>query len=376
MSASDLIVVGGGLVGAALAYGAARAGARVALLDEGDDAFRASRGNFGLVWVQGKGYSLPRYAQWTRRAANGWARLAADLLTDTGIDVQLRQPGGFHICFSEEELARRRARLQHIRAAVGGDHPFEMLDPHSLRSVMPHIGPDVAGASYTPMDGHVNPLKLLRALHAACRQHGVEHHAGRQCTRVSSLSGRGYEVEASGERFQAWRVVLAAGLGNRQLAAQIGLRVPVSPQRGQILVTERIGKFLAWPTTYVRQTDEGTVQLGDSMEDVGLDDGTTADVMTAIARRAVRAFPLLDGVRLVRAWGALRVMTPDGLPIYEESAECPGVFAVTCHSGVTLAPVHAFDVAPWLLGGEPPDGLQAFTARRFDEPSAPLEHVR
>ena len=94
MVRSEYAVVGGGLVGMAIAYGLARIGKQVAVLDEGDDAFRASRGNFGLIWVQGKGASMPDYARWTRRGAALWPQLAAELNALTGVDVELSQIGG------------------------------------------------------------------------------------------------------------------------------------------------------------------------------------------------------------------------------------------------------------------------------------------
>lgn len=374
MNTSDLIVVGGGLVGAALAYGAARSGAQVIVLDEGDAAFRASRGNFGLVWVQGKGFGMAPYARWTLRSAAQWPELAAALAEESGVDVQLRQPGGFHFCFSDEEMQNRSARMQRIRDDLDGEYPYQMLDPAALQAQLPGIGPDVAGASYTPMDGHVNPLKLLRALHTACQLRGVRIHGGPRTSRITRTAD-GYEVEAGDQRYRAARVVLAAGLGNRELAAQVGLQAPVQPNRGQVLVSERMSKFLEYPTTYVRQTDEGTIQLGDSMEDVGLDDGTTADVLSTIARRGVRSFPALYSLRLVRAWGALRVLTPDGYPIYQESTHCPGAFVVTCHSGVTLAANHVFSIAPWIVGGDSPAGIQVFTGDRFLDPNQTFHHA-
>lgn len=374
MNTSDLIVIGGGLVGTALAYGATRSGAQVIVLDEGDDAFRASRGNFGLVWVQGKGFGMAPYARWTLRSAARWPELAAALAEETGVDVQLRQPGGFHFCFSEEEMQSRQERMQRIRDDLDGEYGYEMLDHAALLARLPGIGPDVAGASHTPMDGHVNPLKLLRALHTACQLRGVRLHGGHRTSRIVRTAD-GYEVEAGDQRFRAARVVLAAGLGNRELAAQVGLHAPVQPNRGQVLVSERVSKFLDHPTTYVRQTDEGTIQLGDSMEDVGLDDGTTADVLSTIARRGVRSFPALQSLRLVRAWGALRVMTPDGYPIYQESTQCPGAFVVTCHSGVTLAANHVFSIAPWIVGGDAPAGIQVFTGDRFLDPNQTFHHA-
>ena len=81
---ADVIVIGGGIVGASVAYGLARKGRSALLLDEGDDAFRAARGNFGLVWVQGKGPGAPHYARWTMRSAADWPALARDLADETG----------------------------------------------------------------------------------------------------------------------------------------------------------------------------------------------------------------------------------------------------------------------------------------------------
>lgn len=360
---SDVIVVGGGLVGTAVAYGLARLGTDTVVLDQGDDAFRASRGNFGLVWVQGKGHDLPDYSRWTRSSATRWAGFAQALLADSGIDVQLRQPGGFHMCFSDEELSERQSRLRSLQDALG-DYPFQMLDAADLKARLPLIGPAVVGASYTPQDGHVNPLKLLRALHTSAQAKGARFHNGMQVERIDCAAGE-FSVTASGRRFTASRIVLAAGLGNPGLAHQVGLHAPVAPNRGQVLISERVRPFLDYPTINVRQTDEGTVQLGDSMEEVGFDDSTSTQVLAAIARRGVSTFPLLRDVRLIRAWGALRVMSPDGFPIYQQSAAHPGAFVVTCHSGVTLAAAHALRIAPWILGGAMPDELGVFTGERF-----------
>ncbi|MEV9444007.1 FAD-dependent oxidoreductase, partial [Klebsiella pneumoniae] len=91
----------------------------------------------------------------------------------------------------------------------------------------------------------------------------------------------------------------------------VGLHAPVAPNRGQVLVTERMQPFLRHPSGHVRQTGEGVVQIGDSKEDVGFDDRTSIDQLAHIAHRARKYFPLLDGANVVRTWGALRVMTPD-----------------------------------------------------------------
>jgi len=374
-NASDVVVIGGGIVGSAVAYGLARQGAQVTLLDEGDQAFRASRGNFGLIWVQGKGFGMTPYARWTRSSAGLWPQLAQALLDDTGVDVRLQQPGGFCFTFSDEEQEERRKRMQSIQDELAGDYPFEMLDRQEVIARMPAVGPAVIGASYTPMDGHTNPLKLLRALHAANLKRGVNYVSGQPAKNVTAQPRAGGSLFTVEGRWQAPRVVLAAGLGNRALAETLGLHAPVVPNRGQVLIGERVAHFLDYPTVNVRQTDEGTIQLGDSMEDVGFNDNVTTSVLANIAQRGVRTFPVLAGLRLVRAWGALRVMSPDGFPIYQESPKHPGAFVTTCHSGVTLAAAHAFRVAPWVNGASRPEEIAVFQGDRFLNPNYRPAHA-
>lgn len=370
----DVIVVGGGLVGSAVAYGIAREGAHVLVIDDGDDAFGASVGNFGLVWVQGKGFGQPAYAAWTRESARLWPSFANALRDETGVDAQLLQPGGFDLCFSDEELEARAKQLHQLSDDAGGDYPFEVLGNTDLRARIPEIGGSIAGATYTSMDGHVNPLKLLLGLRKGLAHRNVHIVTSERVVRIDSQAG-GFVVHGQRAHWSTARVVLAAGLGNKDLAPMVGLQAPVVPIRGQVLISERVATFLRFPTATVRQTNEGTVQLGDSLENVGFDSGVTTDILSEIATRGLRAFPMLRDVRLVRAWGALRVMTPDGFPIYEESTTCPGAFNISCHSGVTLAAVHAERLAGWITGKRQVANLRAFAADRFRKKYESFCHV-
>ncbi len=364
MGETEYAVIGGGLVGMAVAFGLQRAGRRVTVFDEGDVAFRASRGNFGLVWVQGKGAGLPDYARWSRLSAALWPELAAELEEASGLKLELSQPGGFDICLTEAELAAKAASMAALRARLDGDYPFEVLGHNRLREMLPAIGPKVAGAIYGPEDGHVNPLYLLRALTAAFLGRGGRIENGAAVAEIAPLAW-GFRIGAA-PGWRAEKVVLCAGLGNARLAPLVGLNAPVKPNRGQVLICERAAPFLPYPNLHVRQTGEGTVQIGASSEDVGLDDGTTPQAMAAMAKQAVDMFPVLENIRVVRAWGALRIMSPDGHPIYEASRAHPGASLVTCHSGVTLAACHALRLAPWIAGGSPPvPYLESFSADRF-----------
>jgi len=359
-------VVGGGLVGAAIAWGLTGQGLDTVLLDEGDVAYRASRGNFGLVWVQSKGLGAPWYQRWTRTSAGEWPALAAELGARTGLDLGLAQPGGVHLCLSEAEFEERAARMAQMRQEAGNTgFDYRMIGAGELRGMLPGLGPRVVGASWTPYDGHANPLHLLHALHRAFTEAGG-HYLPNARVAEAHAAPHEFVVEAGGHRVAAPRIVLAAGLGNAELAPRFGLSAPVRPQRGQVLVTERAREVLPMPVTTIRQTQEGSIMLGDSMEEVGFDLRQKPAVMQAIAGRAVASFPWIARLNIVRAWSALRVMAPDGLPIYDQSERFPGAFTANCHSGVTLAGAHARRLAPMIATGSLDPSLDPFSARRFD----------
>ena len=360
MPTHDLIVIGGGLVGGAIAWGAARLGASVALLDEGDIAFRAARGNFGLVWVQSKGAGNPPYAHWSRKSSELWPELAAALQDATGIDPGLRQPGGFMFCLSDQELEDRAAIVTRMHNE-SGDIGTRILDRNEVRAMVPGLGDKVVGASFCPIDGHASPLYLLRTLH---QTNGVQYLPNRKADRIDAAPND-FTVHSGAERFTAPKIVIAAGLGSKDLAPMVGLSMPVTPLQGQIIVTERLPHFLDYVTHVIRQTEEGTVMLGDSQEDVGFDITTKTTTLAQIAARNVQVFPALAAANIVRTWAALRVMSPDGFPIYQQSERYPGAFSATCHSGVTLAGAHALALAPAIMAGTLPAELDAFHAQRF-----------
>ena len=366
MSTQDAIVIGGGLVGAAIAYGLQAQGLATLLLDEGDVAHRASRGNFGLVWVQSKGLGAPHYQRWTRGSASEWPALQAELAERTGLDTALHQPGGVHLCLSEAEYEQRTAYMAQLRAEAGNfGLDYRMLRRPELAEMLPGLGRSVVGGSWTPYDGHASPLYLLRGLHQAFCQLGGRYRPNAKVVETSAAP-HDFSVTIDGEVHRAPRVVLAAGLGNLDLAPRFGLSTPVRPQRGEVLVTERSRTILPMPLGSIRQTDEGSIMMGDSKEEAGYDSLTqTPAILRGMARRAVLSFPWIAELNIVRAWSALRVMAPDGLPIYDESDDFPGAFTANCHSGVTLAGAHARLLAPMIAAGALAPDLAPFSARRF-----------
>jgi glycine/D-amino acid oxidase-like deaminating enzyme len=306
----------------------------------------------------------PRYARWSQQSASIWADFAAELGDDTGRVVPLEQKGGYDFHFSEESLAAKVADYQTLKDRLDGDYPFDVLGHNALRREEPNIGPKVVGAILHHQDGHANPLRLLLALADGVRRLGGRVLTGKTVTQVTKPDGFAIACD-DGTVVGAAKVVLSAGLGAAELGPGLGFKAPVRAQRGQVLITEKLPPMINRPSLIARQVDEGGIQIGATNEEVGLDDRVTRRGLSGLAAEAVAAYPVLARAQLVRSWGALRVLSPDGLPIYQQSHAMPGAYLVTCHSGITLAAAHARLLPDWLEGTDAAPDLEVFNEARF-----------
>lgn len=360
----DCIIIGGGLTGYAAAVGMMTRGADIALFEDVNGAFQASRGNFGLVWAQSKGARSQDYASWTCRAVEQWPVFQDELMAATGINVHYRRGIGLHLCLSEQEFEKRSQLVRRISGyGLAGLNP-KMIDRQSLDELLPGVGPDVLGASVCEIDGDCHSLFVYRALMTAFQMKGGVRIVAPPVKRIGVGDDGYYVVRTAGSQAKATKVLIAAGLGTNALAEPFGFTDLVYPQKGEILVTERAAPVLNRLVSSLRQTPEGTMLIGDSKEDTGYDDRSSRRGIVELARRAVRSLPVLAGVKVVRAWGALRVLTRDGDPIYDQSLTHPGIFVATTHSAVTLAPVHCSSLADWILGLGNSHEIPAFAAER------------
>ncbi|EEQ92902.1 Opine oxidase subunit B [Brucella intermedia LMG 3301] len=361
----NIVIIGAGLVGSAIAWGLARSGLRPMLLDGEDLSLRASRANFALIWVQGKGVGAPHYARWTMQSARLWPAFADELRDVTGLDVALKQTGAFTFCLDKRELQMFAEDVATVARELGNDAPEHVVLNHQETAKMvPSIGRDVIGSIYSPMDGDVNSLRLFRALHTGIIKLGASYEPHCEVSSITPQNGGFLLSGAWGEVFTE-RVILAAGNGNTELAKSVGLATPVVRSKGQILVTEKCAPFFPYTAATLRQADEGGVMIGDSQETHTDRIATNQDISAVLANRAVRTFPHLAEVNVIRSWTGFRIKTPDGLPIYEQSESHPGAYAVMCHSGVTLAANHALIVAQEIAADAKQLAGDAFSGRRF-----------
>ena len=365
----EVLVVGGGVTGAAIAYGLAKQGVDVCVVDAAPPVDRASRSNMGLVWCQSKALGHRAYAKWCFESNKLFTNLAEDLKETSGIDIEYTRSGGIIPTLGEEEFKKRGDYLEALREEAGEDgYPAHMMTREELEAKLPNItfGEEVTGGTWCDEDGLVEPLKLMYAL-----RHGMANCGGTLLSHTNVIdvkkNGGSYLVTTDKGEITCNRLVLAGGLGNRQLGKKFGLDVPVVPNKGQVFLTERIPDILPSPLLGICRTRGGTVMIGFEHEYVGTDTSLKTEKFCHVADWATRVWPALADLRIIRTWSCLRVWPKDAFPIYDRIPGHNNAFVINAHSAVTLAAVHVKELPKFIMGEEICDTAAGFTLSRFDE---------
>jgi len=363
-SEQDIIVIGGGVTGAALAYGLAGKGLRVTVLDAPTETNRATLANVGLIWCQSKFLHMPEYAKWGFMSSKLFPALTAELDEITGGDIPVKYEGGIIPVLSADEYQTRGDYIVKLREALG-EYDGCMIDRTELEKKLPKIqwGPEVCGAAWCENDGLIDPLQLVHALRVALPRVGVNY-CRTLVLDVSPHAG-GYRVTTSDGTWYSQKLVLAAGLANRRFA-QFALRsLPIYPDKGQVLLTERMPFVMPCPVLGVTQTFGGTVIIGFRHEKAGHHIDVVPRDVTPEAEWALRVWPELGKKRVIRAWSALRVMPEDKMAIYSRLPGHPNVTLVNTHSAITMAAAHARLLPDFIMGGDLPETARGMTLSRF-----------
>jgi D-hydroxyproline dehydrogenase subunit beta len=374
----DVVVVGGGIIGAACGYYLAREGLSVQLLERSFVASGTSGAGEGnlLLWDKELGRELP-LGQLSLRL---WGELEHELACDFEYDLK----GSLMVAENEAGLAATRRKVEDLAAAgVAG----WMLDTEELRAEEPLLAEDVVGGALFPDDAQVEPRKATTAFTVGGQRHGLVVRTDTPVSRV--VLGKGGQVEAvetPTERIPTGTVVVAAGVWTREIAAATGLDVQVRPRKGQIVVTERAPitvrrKLMeAGYTSTVESSDAdlqiamvaestrgGNLLLGSSREMIGFDQSVTPAAIMGIVKRAVRFFPALAGVNCIRTYAGLRPITPDHLPLIGPLDGTQGFYVATGHegAGIGLAPGTGRLIAQQITGQTPDFPADWFAPSRF-----------
>lgn len=376
---SDVVVVGAGIIGAACAYFGARAGLSVTVLDRGAVGGGTTSRCEGNILVSDKEAGPELDLALASRGL--WLQLAAEHGADA---FELEEKGGLVVATGDPGLASLRAFAAGQGAIGVTAVPVSGGD---LREYEPNLAEDLPGGTYYPQDLQVQPVLAAASLLAAARDLGARVVTGAEVTGASrGADGRLIAVRTTRETFPTGAVVNAAGTWGAVVGERLGGSVPVLPRRGFILVTEplpRVVRHKVYSADYVANvasdnagletsavvegTRGGTVLIGASRERVGFDETTSPDVLRRLAAHAVRLFPFLAQVRVMRSYRGFRPYCPDHLPVIGLDRRIPGLLHACGHegAGIGLAPATGRLIADLLTGAAPQLDPGPFDPMRF-----------
>jgi glycine oxidase len=366
MTTPDVLIVGGGVVGAACARALAIRGVSVTMLDAGRRPGAATWAAAGMLAPFAEAESEDPFLALSVRARDVYADLAPELLAETGVDVGLRVDGTLQVAFDEEEVATCRRAVAWQRQC---GFAVDWLDADELRDRVPGIGVGALGAAYSPEDGHLSPAALHEALLLSARGLGADMRSDVHVLDILVRDSRVAAVRTASGTMEGNAVVLAAGAWSGRIHG-LPRQLPVEPVRGQIAA-------LPWPegappaiiyagSGYVMERD-GEALIGSTMERAGFDPTVTESGLATLRATLGRIYPSLDGEPFERSWAGLRPMSPDGRPLLGADPEVFGLWYATGHgrNGILLAALTGDLLAQMFVGEHPEHDLSALDPGRF-----------
>lgn len=375
MNHSDVVIVGGGLMGCSAAFFLRQRGLSVTLLETDLVGRQASGTNFGNVRRQGRPIEQLALAN---RALESW-RNAKQLL---GFDVEYLQSGHIRVCYRDrsENVGKMEEYAADARPA-GLD--LEMLSGNALRDRFPFFGPDVLAGSYSALDGHANPRLAAPAFARAARRLGAVIHENTKMLGAQRV-GTDWEVHAEdGRSFRAPVLLVTAGAWGNKISAQFGEPVPMQAKAPTMSVTEPVPYAIApavgvmtpieKETVYFRQVARGNIVLGGSTRADSYPDAYRSYVLpqntVSQLQQIRRLAPALGKLNIIRVWTGIEGYMPDSLPVMGGSGKESGLFYAFgfSGSGFQIGPGVGETMAELIATGATPIPLASYNIGRFTQ---------
>ncbi|QTF93805.1 glycine oxidase ThiO [Halomonas sp. BM-2019] len=354
---SDVLIIGGGVIGMLTAWQLAEAGQTVTLLERGRCGREASWAGGGIVsplypWR----YSDP-VSNLARFAEDEYPRLAARLLEETGIDPEYRQRGLLYLRVDDGDRAFDWARRF--------DKPLEAVGADVIYAKEPWLAEGIEAGLWMPTLGSVRNPRLCQALRARLMAlPGVTLEEGLAVEGLCVEDGRMTGVETSRGPRLAGQVALCAGAWSGVLLGRLGLALAVRPVKGQMMLfrTPRMAKgrqllerVVLADGRYLIPRGDGRVLIGSTLEDADFDKTPTADARASLRQSALAMMPALADCPIEHHWAGLRPAAPDGIPFIGEVPEIRGLFVNAGHyrNGLVLAPASSRLMVDMLLRRPP-----------------------
>jgi glycine oxidase len=366
----DVAVIGGGLIGSAIAWRLAESGASVCVLERGDMGAEATSAAAGMLAPQGELVEPPAFADLCFHSLAIYPKFLAEIEALTGEDTGYRQEGTLLVGIEEAEC--RELEEIHERQTKRGLH-LERLSGDEVRRRAPGLAPAIQMGLFVPGDHWLNNERLAHGVVKACCRRGVELRARCEVTQLTARNGRVEALQLSSNgaasTLSAGRYVLAAGAWSAPLAAALGIRAPITPCRGQMMEFEtppELPCVVRAGHHYLVPRSAGCMVAGTTAEYTGYDKDVTAEGLRSILEGVTRIAPLVKELRFRRAWAGLRPDTPDHLPVLGYGPLDNLIFA-TGHfrNGILLAPVTAELISGLVLKGSTAFPLEPFLPARF-----------
>lgn len=380
MERTDVVVIGAGIMGCAIAEGLARGGRRVVLLDRGEPGGEASSAAAGLLQPEAGREAGPQLLALWLHSLNKYPDFVANVRETTQAAFDFRICGRLVVALTEAEEGALRQRAADQDAA---GIPYQWLDAVDLRSLEPALTPAARAALYYPRHGLVDNARLTAALASAAARCGVLVRAYEPALGIHAHAGRIAGVETPRERYAADVVINCAGAWaatfaptndlprGTTTASEDAARLPiVRPAKGEIISlltrVRPVERVVSISSASISARSDGRVIVGATVRDMGYDKTLSADGVARMLDAAFTAVPALREARFQDAWTGLRPKTPDDEPIIGPD-ELPGLFWATGHykMGILSAPATAEIVVAQVEGREPPVAVDQLGPGRF-----------
>lgn len=363
------VIVGGGIIGGAIAWRLARDGVAATVLERGRLGREASWAAAGMIAPQAEAQSAGLFFDLCMAGRRVFAATVERLAADSGVDPEYDAQGILYLALDAAEHAELTARARWHRECGA---LVEELSPAEARRLEPAISPAVVHALHFPDNRRVDNRKLTQAYVAAALAAGAAFRENARVDAIVTAGGRATGVRLDdGARLDADLVIIAAGAWSHEIRGLEGDRVRLFPVRGQILCFEArprlLGPALFSPRGYLVPRRDGRILAGSTMEEAGYDQSVTLAGIEKIARGVAAMAPAIGELRFREAWAGLRPATRDLLPVLGPSPTAPNVIWATGHyrSGILLSALTGEVIADLVAGRRPAIDPAPFSAARF-----------
>ena len=361
----DVIVVGGGAIGLSVARCLAL-DQSVLLIERGALGRESSWAAAGMLCPHSEADEDTPLLKLSLSSLSMYRTFAAELLDETGIDIEYVDHGVLVLASTEDELAAVRDRCDWQKCA-GLD--VSWLSPEETRACEPGLTLEIHGAMFCPGDHQIRPRRLIEALEKSCSIRGVDVINGTAVDEVLHAEAEVHGVRAGSQSFAAPTVIVAAGAWASQIRGLDPL-VELRPRKGQILALQMPGPtfhhVVRWGRLYFVPRQDGELVIGATNEDSGFDQSLTAAGLGGLLQDAARMSSEVGSYPLLETWTGLRPVTLDGLPALG-AGRVQGLLYALGHyrNGILLAPITAQVIGALARAEAPPVGIENFSPLRF-----------